>query len=169
MKYITYTVTLLISLFLLSSCIKENDEPNDGIEVVVGDKVPYFSVEDGKGNTFKSDDFKGKRSILVLFNTTCPDCKAAKPIIEAAWQELKKEKGYQVVAIARGETGDDYWTDPDIQVFPDPQKIIYNKFANSYIPRIYLIDNDGIVQWIAVEKLGSTTAADLVSLVRFLP
>ncbi|MDH6343665.1 peroxiredoxin [Parabacteroides sp. PFB2-12] len=160
----------------LSSCIKEHNEDSDDVVsyVFVGDRVPSFSVEDNKGNRFHADDFKGKRSLLTLFNTTCSDCKRELEIIESVWQKLKNDPDYQVIAIGRQETMesiDACWNERHLTIpaFPDPKREIFTLFAGNYIPRIYLIDTTGTVRWMAIENLESTTAEDLVDRLKKLP
>jgi hypothetical protein len=37
--------------------------------------------------------------------------------------------------------------------YTDADRSVFNKFANSTIPRIYMIDADGVIRWMAVEEL----------------
>ncbi|MDH6358044.1 TlpA disulfide reductase family protein [Parabacteroides sp. PF5-9] len=159
MRY-TWFITLLT--FSLFSCINE-DDPNSG-EMInyihTGDKVPSFTVSDGAEGLFNSEEFLGKKSLLVLFSTTCEDCDRELPIVQRVWENLMDDPQYLVVAIARQqskEVTDTYWNDEKRQFtipkYIDPDRSIFNLFANSTIPRLYIINEEGIVTWMAIEKL----------------
>ncbi|MDL2255879.1 TlpA family protein disulfide reductase [Parabacteroides sp. OttesenSCG-928-K15] len=176
---LTNNVFLTLAFLLiccLPSCIKEQTEDDDEVinHVQVGSSIPSFTVTDDKENTFHAADFKGKRSLLILFNTSCPDCKKALPVVELVWNELKDNADYQIIGIGR-QVGmkaiNDYWAENELTIpaYPDPDRKVFDLFANSYIPRIYLIDTNGIVQWMAIESLGSTTANDLINKLKELP
>jgi thiol-disulfide isomerase/thioredoxin len=127
------------------SCVSE-DGPGggDGSRVRVGDPVPAFSV----GDFVSPRDFLGRKSLLVLFNTGCPDCQRELPVIDAACRQLPD---MQAIAISRDQsiTQWDYIMTP----YPDPARAVYNLFAEHTIPRVYLIDEAGTVVWMAIEKL----------------
>ena len=136
---------VLIMALLLASCISEDTTPEgDGSIVNVGDRVPEFTV----GNFTSPHYFEGRKSLLVLFNTECPDCQRELPIIDDACRQLPD---LQAIAISRDQniTEWDYVMAP----YPDPAREIYNLFAKHTIPRIYLIDETGTVVWMAIEKL----------------
>ena len=160
---------ILTSIFL-SSCVTDGGEDiNEVINYIkVGDKLP----EDWGYNEFNTNDFTGKHSLLVLFTTTCPDCLDILPEIEKVWLQLKDNPGYKVIAVARGQK-----IDPDngfweagkkrytIPVINDEGKNIFNLFANRMIPRIYLINPEGVVTHMWIEKL-DVTAEQLIELMK---
>lgn len=165
--------TLFAAFILLTSCIKDGSEtPNEVINHVdVGDAVPGFTVSDSEGNTFNSDAFTGKRSLLVLFETTCGDCRKVLPLInDDVWGAIKDNQDYRLVTISRGEEAavvDAYWKDNNYTMpkYLDPGRAVFNKFANSTIPRIYIINEKGIIEWKTIEKLEISTT-ELIKLLK---
>jgi thiol-disulfide isomerase/thioredoxin len=133
-----------ILALVLVSCIGEGAPADDGSRVRVGDPVPQFGVDD----FVSPGDFLGRKSLLVLFNTGCPDCQRELPVIDAACRELPD---MQAIALSRDEnvTAWGYVMTP----YPDPARAVYNLFAEHTIPRVYLIDETGTVVWMAIEKL----------------
>jgi thiol-disulfide isomerase/thioredoxin len=161
------TIFLLSAMLCSGGCI---DETGDDIvnRVTVGDEVPEFRVKKADGATdvgFEQSDFMGIRSVILFFQTTCGDCRREMPKIHEAWQYFSKNRDItdvQFILISRGEnaaTVSEYWTStteskPSFSPMPyylDPERAAYNKFANSYVPRIYLIGTDGLVKYLAIE------------------
>jgi thiol-disulfide isomerase/thioredoxin len=134
----------------LAACGERGTDPEQGSLVKTGDAVPSFTIGD-----FRSpDDFEGKRSLLVFFNTWCPDCRRELPFIEYAW-----EHDIPVVAIGRGESMTDidkYWNEHGFTMprYSDPSTAVYGLFAEHTVPRVYLVDETATVVWMAVEDLG---------------
>lgn len=166
-------LAVVLQVFFFSACIKEELPDTSGIVnyITVGDEVPAFSVSDGENNTFTSASLKGKRTLLVFFHTGCSDCQRELPKVNAVWKALKEEDGYQVVAIAREEKRSDvaaYWAAHHFTVpfYLDMDRSVFSLFANSTIPRLYIIDPDGVVQWMATETLDGMKAEELVWLLK---
>lgn len=163
---------MLFPLFLLSACIKEDDDiPDEIINYVgVGDKVPAFTVESGDGKEFDSSSFVGKRSLLALFVTTCSDCDRELPKAQAVWESLQGEDEFQVITIARKNNKADvdaYWKKKQftMPVFLDLDRTVFDLFANSTVPRFYVIDEQGKVIWMGIETI-SLSAAEIEKKVR---
>lgn len=172
--YIISLFIVLFALYFLTSCVKDNESDDEIINYVqVGDMVPDFTVDDGEGSSFTSEDFIGKKSILVFFHTTCPDCQRELPVIEEAWQQIKDRPEYQVITIARKESKVDvdmFWDKERFTMlkYQDPERKVFDLFASSTIPRIYLIDTNGIIHWMAIERL-ETSAGQLIKRLELLP
>lgn len=153
-------VSMLSFSYFFASCIKEESEDvaDEVINYVAeGDLLPVFSVDDGAGNRLTNEDFKGKKSYLLFFITTCGDCARELPRIEKIWNQIKEDPDYQVVAIARKQgkkETDAYWADNDLTMpkYLDPDRKVYEMFANVMVPRIYLIDREGVVRWMGIEE-----------------
>lgn len=153
--------TLLLPA-LLWSCIGDNEEVTETKNyVVVGDRVPDFEIENtlmvGWNGLKSPDDFTGKKTLLVFYVTTCGDCRRELPYIEHAFRELGAG-GLTVIPISRGETYEKvqaYWTEAGFIMprFFDPDRAVFNLFANQTVPRIYLVDEDAKVVWMCVEDL----------------
>ncbi len=174
---LTYIISLFIVLFalyFLTSCIKDNETKDKIINYVqIGDFVPTFTVNDGEGKQFNSEMFKDKKSILVFFHTSCEDCQKVLPIIEEAWLQIKDSSEYQIIVIGREQSKveiDNYWEKErfSMPTYLDIDRQVFNVFANSTIPRVYLIDTNGIIHWMAIEKL-NISAHQLIEKLELLP
>lgn len=149
---------MMLLCLLLTGCSSiEDDETKE--RVVVGDRVPLFSVEmvkDGERSTFSTAQLTGE-TVIVFFNTTCPDCQRDLPKLNQYYLKHKVDEGFQMVAISREEGEEDvaaYWKDNGLQIPYSAQndRRIYELFASSVIPRIYFVSAQGIVTRVFIER-----------------
>lgn len=149
---------MMLLCLLLTGCSSiEDDETKE--RVVVGDRVPLFSVEmvkDGERSTFSTAQLTGE-TVIVFFNTTCPDCQRDLPKLNQYYLKHKADEGFQMVAISREEGEEDvaaYWKDNGLQIPYSAQndRRIYELFASSIIPRVYFVSAQGIVTRVFIER-----------------
>ena len=149
---------MMLLCLLLTGCSSiEDDETKE--RVAVGDRVPLFSVEmvkDGERSTFSTAQLTGE-TVIVFFNTTCPDCQRDLPKLNQYYLRHKSDEGFQMVAISR-EEGEDtvaaYWKDSGLQIPYSAQtdRRIYELFASSKVPRVYFVSAQGIVTRVFIER-----------------
>ena len=158
MLKIPFIFTLLF-LTLFSSCINEKDKSEE-IEnyILVNDKLPEFTVKNIDNEELKSQEFNGRVTLLVFFVTTCPDCQRELPKIEQVWENLKDTPDFRLVTISREEKVDvisKFWKEHqfDMPFYLDPDRQVFSLFANSTVPRIYLVNRENVVTWIAIEEM----------------
>lgn len=137
--------TLIVIMALaLASCIGEDGGKGSFGNVQAGDRVPAFST----GGFVSPGGFIGKKSLLVFFNTGCPDCQRELPRID---EICRRHPEIQSIAIARDQTiGQWEYVMP---TYADAGRAIYNLFAENTIPRVYLVNGLGTVVWVGVEVL----------------
>lgn len=160
---------IFILLYLISciSCINEKEEDPKIINYInVNDKLPAFTVQNAAGEKLETQDLTGNVTLLVFFVTTCPDCKRELPKIESVWKALKEVPYFRLVAISRQQTPDTvaaYWKEQQFTMpyYLDPDRKIYSLFANNTIPRLYIIDRENTVTWMAVKDM-ELTAQQLI-------
>ena len=149
---------MMLLYLLLTGCSSiEDDETKE--RVVVGDRVPLFSVEmvkDGERSTFSTAQLTGE-TVIVFFNTTCPDCQRDLPKLNQYYLKHKADEGFQMVAISREEGEEDvaaYWKDNGLQIPYSAQndRSIYELFASSKVPRVYFVSALGIVTRVFIER-----------------
>lgn len=134
------------SLFIATSCITEN-EP-ETLSLHPGDMCPDFSVTMNDGSIITSSDLRGKRSVIVFFNTSCADCREELPEIQKVYDEiLTKDLPVHLLCISRAEGEESietFWHENNLTLPYSPQedRSVYNLFASSVIPRIYLLSPD---------------------------
>ena len=134
---------------VLSGCIKEE---NSGADIKVGDSLPEFEVLMSDGSVVTDFSLKGGVSIVMFFHTSCPDCQQALPRMQTVYDEYVP-KGVKIALISREENSDDisaYWSENGLNMPYSAQKDrkIYELFAASRIPRIYISDENGTVRYI---------------------
>lgn len=144
---IFYSLLLMI-MCTTQGCVTEN-EP-EGASLQVGEALPYFSVTLNDGTTVSNATITGKVPMIVFFNTGCGDCQRELPQIQKVWDEFKDNPDVVIALIAREETEEEiqaYWTQAGFTMPYSAQagREVYNLFAQSIIPRIYIADKKGIV------------------------
>lgn len=138
MKVLRCLSSLLLTVFTFASCVTE-DDPTQAWSLPLGSGMPAFEVTLSDGSRVSNRDFDGKVGVIVLFNTSCPDCRAELPII----QEVSILTGSDVkyLCIAREEDTESiarFWTDHALTLpySPQPDRRVYSLFAESIIPRV---------------------------------
>ena len=159
MKIIRYIYILLLCLTWVG-CSSVVDDDNQVVERVhVGDRVPSFSVtmtDGGEERTFSTSQLTGE-TVIVFFNTWCPDCQRELPRLNQYYLQHMDDKGFQMVAISRGEGKDvvaRFWSEHELLIPYAAQEdtSIYELFASGIIPRVYFVSAQGIVTRIDVER-----------------
>jgi peroxiredoxin len=140
---------LLIVFFclLLSGCIKEDPS---GCRLIVGDGLPDFEVEMNDGSIISSDSLKGSVSVIMFFHTSCYDCQQTLPVMQRVYDEYSS-KGIIFLLISRAQSQEDVESYFEQNALNMPfagqeNRTVYDKFAQSGIPRIYVNDINGIIQ-----------------------
>lgn len=146
---------LLIGLItLLAVCCKAQTESPEIVKV--GEMMPAFTIISDDGSRFSSDALKGKVVFINFFATWCPPCQKELPEVESQlWAKYKGNKDFQLLVIGREHTdaelskynGTKGFTFP---LYPDRERVIFDAFAKSLIPRSYLIGKDGKVLHVLV-------------------
>jgi thiol-disulfide isomerase/thioredoxin len=145
---------LLIPIFF-SGCMK--DEVKIKELVKVGDSVPDFSVMN-----YHSAQTAGKITLITFFDPECGDCRRERPLLQYVWDDMQEKDDFEMVNISRGWMLENVAAAADgalwlnMPCYPDPDRKIYNLFATSTVPRIYLVDRQGIVCKMWVEKTNLT-------------
>lgn len=141
-----YTAMLALSA-LLPSCIREGVP--GGAELVPGDSLPQFSVVMNDGARVSTPDLLGEVSVIVFFNTDCPDCREELPVL----QELQGNYGdsIELLCISR-EQGraeiEAYWETHGLTLPYSPQedRTVYSQFSRTGIPKVFISSGDLVIR-----------------------
>jgi len=142
-------IIIIAAMALLCGCIKEKQTD---VDLKAGDSIPDFRVEMNDGSIVTDEDLKGQTSVIMFFHTSCPDCQQALPRVQQLYDEYASEE--VVFALISREEGkeeiESFWKENGLNMPYSAQndRKVYEKFARTRIPRIYLNDKDGIIRHI---------------------
>lgn len=132
----------------LTACIYEEDEPE--YSLATGEPLPDFSVTLLNGEVFSTARLSGSGTanlLIVFFNTDCSDCRHDLPLVQELYDEILADetlaRNTRLICIAREEDATsirNYWEANNLTLLasPQPDRTIYNLFASTGIPRLYL-------------------------------
>lgn len=154
----------------LGGCV--NDKPSEGSIVKVGDPLPSFRVVLNDSTAVSAADFTGRGGLICFFNTGCTDCRMEFPALQGAYERYREMYADDAdrpifLLVARAQTDPDiaaYWS---MQGFtmpyaPQTDRAVFELFADSGIPRIYIIGRDGRIRRLYGET-SRPSAADLIA------
>ena len=140
---------ILSGLLVVAGCIKEEQR---GSDLKVGDMIPDFEVVMNDGRVVTDDDLKESASVVMFFHTSCRDCQQTLPVMQRIYDEYASES-LQIVLISREEGEESiytYWIKNCLEMPYSAQndRKVYEMFAQSRIPRIYICEKGGIIRYI---------------------
>ena len=142
----------LALLTLSTSCINTTmDEVEaETTKVKTGQTLPVFEVTISTGEVISNETLLGKPSVILFFYTPCGDCKVALPIVNEVYEGLRNQDGINWIAISRAEGEADvsaYWQENNLTLpySAQPTREVYDLFAYSGIPRLYISNSQNTV------------------------
>jgi peroxiredoxin len=130
----------------------QNNRPTPEQATIVkdGQKAPNFEVQMFDGSTVKLSDLKGKVVLLNFWATWCPPCRAELARVEKDIIEKFKGEPFVFIPVSRGEKKETVaaFREKMGYTFPmglDTDGRVYAEYAQTYIPRNFLIDKNGVV------------------------
>ena len=130
----------------------EQTEPDiEGTTLIkAGMQAPDFSVELFEGGNLTLSSLKGKVVWLNFWATWCPPCRQELTRVQADIVDHFAGQEFLFLPISRGEERETLAAFREKQGYTftmglDPERAIYDRFASNYIPRNFLIDQEGRV------------------------
>ena len=122
------------------------------MELVVGDRLPDFEVVMNDGSVVDDVILSEGVSVVMFFHTSCPDCQQALPRMQQIYDEYIS-KGVYFAFISREESVVDiesYFNEKGLKLPYSAQndRKVYEQFAQTRIPRIYICEKGGIIRYI---------------------
>ena len=151
---------IMLACLLLWGCGSIHEEDDVVERIVVGSRVPIFSVNvvdyEGLTTSFSTNRLYGE-TVIVFFSTQCKDCQRELPELNEYYLKHKDDEGFQMVAISRAEGEQsvaDFWSANNLQIPYSAQedRKIYDMFASSVIPRVYFVSSSGIITKVLIEN-----------------
>lgn len=135
----TRLLIMFLSLISAVSCVF--DDPENNFELKVGDTVPNFTVLLSDGTAVSSSDMNEGVALIMFFHTGCKDCQNTLPEVQKIYDEYKDR--ICVLLVSREQAYDEvqaYWQEKGYTLPYSPQqdRVIYNLFATSRVPRVYV-------------------------------
>jgi len=129
------------------SCIR--DGWPSGPELGPGDRLPEFSVVMSDGSTMGTSELGGSVSVIVFFNTGCPDCREELPVLQKLYANYGNS--IKMLCISREQGGaeiEEYWSANGLSLPYSAQedRSVYNLFSRSGIPRVYVSSGDLVIR-----------------------
>jgi peroxiredoxin len=144
----------LLCICLGAGAAFSQDEPE--FYTRIGGDLPSFTIKDLDGKEFDTKNFKGKVAVIFLWATWCPYCAQEMPVLERdIWQKYKSSDDFVMLALARkeNEAKISAYRKKYSYNFPmasDLDGKIFALFADSYIPRLYVVGIDGKIRYQSV-------------------
>ena len=101
-RCIFYGLFVMLLAVVLTSCINEGN--GDTWSLGVGDKCPDFNITMNDGREISTEQLRGRKSMIVFFNTTCGDCLCEFPVLQDLYDIVRKrqdESKVEIICIAR--------------------------------------------------------------------
>lgn len=140
--------------------------------ISVGDRAPNFTCTTLYGETISLSELQGKVVLVNFFATWCGSCVREMPYLQSEVFETFRADDFFMIAIAREQQVNDVTEFKNTKgkgltfhMAVDTDSSIYNLFATQFIPRIFVIDKEGIVKWES-GGLSKPQFEDLVNLIR---
>lgn len=149
-----HSVLLLLLFTALSvcGCISESMEKGYyGSKLAVGDTLPQFMVVTTESDTVTRESSLGQTTLLLFFHTECGDCQKELPVVEQFYRENRNDSLWQLTCIGREEAAERvlrYWQENGftMPVSPQSDRLLYERFAYSGVPMLYIVDARGVIR-----------------------
>ncbi|MCM1005709.1 MAG: TlpA family protein disulfide reductase [Lachnospiraceae bacterium] len=158
MKTIVISFIAVMALWVMTACVNDPDPSERTLSP--GDKCPAFFVVMNDGSVFDSTLPDDKLTVILFFNTDCPDCRRELPLVQSLYEQ--SSDSVRFVCISREEDAErvsHYWAENNLTLPYSAQtdRYVYSLFADSGIPRTYIVNKEGYITSTRLSNLQSIT------------
>ena len=141
-------LTVVPTLIPLAGCTTTHEDNQH--QLGVGDSLPTFKVETDDGTIYSNETLVGHVAVIFFFYTPCGDCKRELPILNQIYLDYRENNAIRCIGISRAESAvsvSAYWKANDLSMPYSAQndRSVYELFATSEIPRIYITNRQGVI------------------------
>ena len=164
----------LAAAAVCGSCISESGETSAETTLVsAGDTAPDFTVEMTDGSNVTLSHLRGRIVLLGFWSPDCPMCQDEMRAVQHDVIDRIEGTDIRYLPVARDGSRDVIeefcrQNGCEFAVGLDPDRSIYMLYATSFVPRMFVIDRDGIVRASYVEY-GTDRLSEIVSAAEALP
>ena len=145
-------IAIILFMLLAPTPAQAQDRPTPEQATLVKDGMvaPDFELTMFDGSVVKLADLKGKVVLLNFWATWCPPCRKELSRVEKDIIEKFKGQKFVFIPVSRGEKRETVATFREKMGYTFPMGLdtdgrVYAEYAQTYIPRNFLIDKKGNV------------------------
>jgi len=124
-----------------------------------GLKLPVFTLEDMVGDVFSSENFIGRKNMLLVFNRgfMCPFCRKHMSQLRRYYDDfVRRDTEVVVIGPEKKKAFKNYWRKEYLPFIglPDPQRTVLDRFGQEVsliklgrLPAQTLVDKQGIIRF----------------------
>src|SRR6266540_2381591 len=160
-------IFLGIVLFISLTSSQASPQEYTAIPVEVNYPAPDLRLNDLRGKPVSVKDYLGKVTLVNMWATWCPPCKAEMPTLEAFYKKYKDD-GFMIVGINDGEAPhvvasfvqDFGLTFP---IWLDQQYLSEKAFKTINLPSSFVIDRNGTIRLMWIGAISKEALENYVS------
>ena len=137
-------------LALMACGCVHDDDYRDADIVKVGQMLPDFTVVMNDGSVVTGEMLREGIAVVVFFDTSCSDCQQLLPQLQMLYDDYSEKAHFVLISRAEGEaTISSFWESNNLTMPYSAQsdRGVYNLFARSLVPRVYISDAEGVVRY----------------------
>ena len=143
-------------MFALMACgCVHDDDYRDADIVKVGQMLPDFTVAMNDGSVVTGEMLRECVAVVLFFDTSCSDCQQLLPQLQMLYDDYSEKAHFVLISRAEGEaTISSFWAQHNLTMPYSAQsdRGVYNLFARSLVPRVYISDAEGVVRYIFADN-----------------
>lgn len=153
MKRLTTLIISLLLALMACGCIYDDDYRDADI-VKVGEPLPDFAVAMNDGSVITGEMLRRGVAVVVFFDTSYLDCRYLLPQLQPLYDEYSAKAHFVLISREEEATISSFWAlhNMTMPYSAHSDRKVYNLFARSLVPRVYISDAEGIIRHIFADS-----------------